>query len=379
VPRSGCGLRILMLVTEAHGGFGGIAQYNRDVIDVLSRQDCVEEIVVLPLVVSSYSFVAPSKVKYVQYDIKGSGGRLRFLAVAAAQVISLQRFDAIYCAHINLMPIAAFIRGVRRVPVVLAIYGIDAWQRSSVWFSGLAVSCSDLVISISQLTLDRFREWSAIDGIKTAIVPNAIRSEKYGVGAKRADLAARLGLTGGPVIMTFGRLSSAERYKGFDETLELLPQLRQAEPDLKYLIAGDGDDRPRLEAKAFDLGLANSVVFSGPVPEESKADYYRLADAYVMPSSGEGFGFVVIEAMACGIPVVVSATDGTREAVRGGELGFVVDPKDREALRKAVLEALCKPKCVPPGLAYFSFEKFTERLVVALTRIIKLPADDIAQ
>ena len=368
-----------MLVTEAHGGLGGIAQYNRDVIDVLSRLDYVDEIVVLPLVVSGYSFVAPSKVKYVHYDIKGSGGRLRFLAVAAAQVISLQRFDVIYCAHINLMPIAAFIRGLRRIPVVLAIYGIDAWQRSSVWFSGLAVRYSDLVISISQLTLDRFREWTAIDGVKTAIVPNAIRCEKYGVAAKRADLAERLGLTGGPVIMTFGRLSSAERYKGFDEILELLPQLRQSEPDLKYLIAGDGDDRPRLETKAFNLGLSNSVVFCGPVPEESKADYYRLADAYVMPSSGEGFGFVVIEAMACGIPVVASAADGTQEAVRGGELGSVVDPKDSEALKKAILEALRKPKCVPPGLSYFSFEKFTERMVVALTRVIKLPADDIAQ
>jgi glycosyltransferase involved in cell wall biosynthesis len=81
-----------------------------------------------------------------------------------------------------------------------------------------------------------------------------------------------------------------------------------------------------------------------------------------MPGRGEGFGFVFLEAMACGVPVVGSKLDGSREALRDGELGLLVDPDDSDALADAVLTALQQPKAVPPGLEYFSFPRFAERL-----------------
>ena len=77
----------------------------------------------------------------------------------------------------------------------------------------------------------------------------------------------------------------------------------------------------RLERKAASLGLKGNVVFAGRVSEAEKADHYRLADVFVMPGRQEGFGFVFLEAMACGIPVVASSVDGSREAVLNGELG----------------------------------------------------------
>ena len=77
-----------------------------------------------------------------------------------------------------------------------------------------------------------------------------------------------------------------------------------------------------------DLDLNSRVVFTGFIPESEKADHYRLADAYAMPSWGEGFGFVFLEAMACGVPVVASAIDGGKEAVLDGKLGFVVNRRD---------------------------------------------------
>jgi glycosyltransferase involved in cell wall biosynthesis len=99
------------------------------------------------------------------------------------------------------------------------------------------------------------------------------------------------------------------------------------------------------------------------VPEADKAAYYRLADAYVMPSRKEGFGFVFLEAMACGIPVIASRTDGSREAVRDGLLGALVDPDQPAELHQAIREALRKPRgVIPEGLAYFSFENFTRRV-----------------
>jgi glycosyltransferase involved in cell wall biosynthesis len=134
---------------------------------------------------------------------------------------------------------------------------------------------------------------------------------------------------------------------------------------------GDGDDRGRLQAKAEGLGVADRVVFAGFVPEAEKADHYRLADAYVMPSRGEGFGFVFLEAMACGIPVLGSKLDGSREALRGGKLGILVDPWDRDDLQRGIMETLQRPRGdIPPGLSHFSVENFTRRCHAAIRQII---------
>jgi glycosyltransferase involved in cell wall biosynthesis len=163
-------------------------------------------------------------------------------------------------------------------------------------------------------------------------------------------------------LITVGRIVASERYKGFDEIIELMPELIREITNLTYLIVGDGEDRERLERKAGALGLNGHVVFAGYVDEAEKADYYRLADAYVMPSRGEGFGFVLLEALACGIPVLGSKLDGTREALRDGALGILVDPGDRDELRRGILATLSAPRGnVPEGLAYFAYPEFENR------------------
>lgn len=367
--RSGDGKRILMLATDAHGGFGGIAQYNRDVLEALDSFTGVGEVVVVPRAADSRAVNAPAKVRY---DLAGTAGQLGFARRALVQAFMASRYDLIYCAHINLLPLAKLVASVQRAPLLLAIYGIDGWWRPSRPMVGRLASGADLVISISQTTLDRFLSWSTIDPGATAVLPNAIKLERFGLVEKNRELLRQLSIEGRKIIMTLGRMWSAERAKGFDEVIELMPRLREAEPDIAYIAAGDGDDRPRLEAKAKMLGVADRVIFAGRIPEAQKLDYYRLADAYVMPSRWEGLGFVVLEALACGTPVVASSADGTQEAVGRGEMGAVADPKDQTALLSAVVAALRKPKQIPAGLAYFSFENFSSRLHGALRRIIDI-------
>ena len=241
-------------------------------------------------------------------------------------------------------------------------YGIDAWQPTGSALTNVLARKARWVVSISATTAQKFRAWARPAAQQLLLLPNAIHAEKYGPGPKSPALLRRYGLEGGAVLMTLGRLDSAERYKGFDDVIELIPELIEAVPGLVYLIVGDGSDRARLQEKARVLGVADRVVFAGHVPEAEKADHYRLADAYVMPSRGEGFGFVLLEAMACGIPVVASTLDGSREAVRDGQLGIVTDPEHHEQLRGAILEALARPKgIVPAGLEHFSFGNFEAR------------------
>jgi phosphatidylinositol alpha-1,6-mannosyltransferase len=365
----GAGRRILMLATDAHGGFGGISQYNRDVLEALGSFDGVGEVVVLPRIVNDTGFDAPTKVRY---DLAGISGQWSFLWRSVVHAFMAGRYDLVYCAHINLMPMATAIAAVQRVPLLLAIYGIDGWWRPSRFVVARLANRADFVIAISQTTLDRFCSWSTIDRTATAVLPNAIKAEQFGLGEKNKELVQRLGIERKKIIMTLGRMWSNERAKGFDEVIEIMPRLRELEPDISYIAVGDGDDRMRLEAKARTLGVGDRVHFVGRVPEAQKQDYYRLADAYVMPSLWEGFGFVILEALACGLPVVASIADGTREAVRNGELGVVVDPKDSTALLSAIVEALRRPKQIPAGLAYFSFDNFAGRLHGALGRVIDI-------
>ena len=225
---------------------------------------------------------------------------------------------------------------------------------------------ADLILSVSELTLRPHallatRPPSAGGGSTQRGAAGAIWH-----GEKRPDLISRYALGGKRVIMTLGRMAADERAKGFDQVIELMPRLRTSCPDLVYLCAGDGDDRSRLEEKARDAGCADAVVFTGRIPEDRKPDYLRLADAFVMASHWEGFGIVVIEALACGVPVVGSTADATQEVLLYGELGPAVDPDDPDALLLAILGALASPHRVPERLSYYAFENFQARLRTAL-------------
>ena len=120
------------------------------------------------------------------------------------------------------------------------------------------------------------------------------------------------------------------------------------------------------------LGLERTVVFTGKVLESEKADHYRLADAYVMPSQGEGFGITLLEAMACGIPVLASTRDGTSEAIRKGELGILVDPLSLADVERGILRVLASSRDVPQGLEYFSKDNFVRKVQAFLDRIPRL-------
>ena len=350
-------MRLLVLTTDAFGGHGGIAKYNSDLLTALCSHPGVDEVVAIPRIVPGPVGRLPSKLRY---EVDGLGGKLRYARAVLRRLAKRGRFDAVICGHINLLPFAYAAARRHGVPLILFIYGIDAWKRHT-RVGGHLVSRCDMIVSISVTTLERFLSWSHVPASRCRVLPNAFDAGEFGVRPKPEALLTRYGLRGRRVLMTFGRMPGAERYKGFDEMLRLLTRLASQVPNVSYLLAGDGDDRPRLEALARSLGVADRVVFTGRIDEAEKADHYRLADVYVMPGRGEGFGFVLLEAMACGIPSIASKLDGSREAVRDGLIGAVVDPDDADAVIAAILAALEKPRHVPDGLDYFSFANFERR------------------
>ena len=151
--------------------------------------------------------------------------------------------------------------------------------------------------------------------------------------------------------MTTGRIDKGviDQRKGFDEILEILPNLRKSIPEVIYLIIGDGDDTDRLKTKAKELKVDDITIFIGYVDEESKSDYFRLADLYAMPGSSDifdtyPFRFVFLEALACGIPVVGSAVTDHKEKLDydSSNILIQVNPKDKDSIIKGIKSGLRK-------------------------------------
>jgi phosphatidyl-myo-inositol dimannoside synthase len=359
-------MRVLMLVTDAYGGHGGIAFYNRCLAEALAEMPDVTEVVIVPRVMRFAPSDVPNKIRFMA---DAAGSKRRF--VLAVTGLLGERFDLVICGHVNLLPVAVPFAKVKRTPVVLQVHGIEVWKpragRSDFW-----VRHVNAVWSVSEVTRDRMNVWAQLPPTKYRIIPNTIHLERFGLAPRRQELIERYKLQGRKVIMTLARLAGFERYKGIDEILEIMPRLLEQEPMLTYLIVGDGDDQDRLQKKATSLGVAQQVVFTGFVQEAQKADHLRLADVFALPGKGEGFGIVYLEAMACGVSVVGSQLDGSREALRCGELGELADPNDPDSIRTSILRALAKPPGVPEGLAYFAWQQFQPRVSAGVHALVRI-------
>ena len=348
---------ILALVSDAFGGHGGIATFNRSFLSAIAAMDNVTSVRVLPRLVERDE---PLPAKLVQEN-DAAGGKVGYLKTLL-RTLATESFDLVLCGHINLLPFARLAQVRCRCPLVLVVHGIDVQQAANRPGLRFLARRVDQLISVSGLTRDRFLEWAPLKHGSASILPNSVDLERFTPGAKSEALLDRYGLQGKQVLMTFGRLAGRDRHKGFDEVLEVLPELQKNHPDLVYLIVGDGPDRQRLQTKAQDLGVSAAVVFVGRIAEQEKVEHYRLADLYVMPSRGEGFGIVILEALACGIPVIGSRVDGTREALLDGRLGELVDPADSAELMDKIERCLQSVrKSCPEGLEVFSSEAFVQR------------------
>jgi len=167
-------------------------------------------------------------------------------------------------------------------------------------------------------------------------------------GADAVDLRARLGLPDGGTrwLVTVGRL---QQHKGMDTVIAALPAILARAPDVRYAVAGTGPDRERLEQLAHKLGLGDRVRFLGGVSDRELPALYNLASVYVGASRRaerlgvEGFGIALVEASACGRPVVAGNSGGIPDAVRDGETGFLVPPEEPAAFADAICRLLADP------------------------------------
>jgi glycosyltransferase involved in cell wall biosynthesis len=173
------------------------------------------------------------------------------------------------------------------------------------------------------------------------VVGNGVDSRRFQPMAKD-DARRTLGLAAGAkVLVTVGGL--VER-KGFHRVIACLPELCGRFPDLHYLAVGsagpEGDYSPNLRAQVAALGLEQRVRFLGALPPDEVRSAMSAADVMVLASSNEGWANVLLEAMACGVPVVATDVGGSAEVICRADLGTIVPFGDHAALLAAIQDAL---------------------------------------
>ena len=351
------GVRVLALVTEAFGGHGGIAQYNRDFLSALARCDRVGEVIVWPRRTATSVSTLPPGVRQLRPVKSKLGYSLSALWTAMTQ----QPIEFVFCGHLYMAPLAAGICRVLNVPLWLQVHGIEVFWHEPSALKRQSVQSARIVTTVSRHTRRRLLHWVGIDPARVKVLPNTVNPQ-FQPGPKPAYLLDRHAAGGKKVLLTVSRLDSRERYKGHDRVIRTLPRVLQQHPDTIYLIVGDGDDRPRLESLAVEWGVAKNVQFAGLVPPERLPDYFRLADVFVLPSTGEGFGIVFLEAMATGVRVIGGSQDGSRDALCDGALGTLVDPENSEELGSVILAALADPARTGDRTNRFKPDLFADHL-----------------
>lgn len=287
--------------------------------------------------------------------------------------------DLVIATHINFTQAAYWLKRFKGIPYWGVVHGVDAWNIERPALK-TALKHAEKIISVSNYTRDRLLKEQNLDPAKVLILPNTFDASQFQIGPKPQYLMNRYGLTSAnSIILTVARLDKKERYKGYDTIIQGLPAIRHQIPDVHYILVGQGSDRDRIEQLVTHLGLQDCVTFTGFIPDRELGDHYNLCDVFAMPSKGEGFGIVYLEALACGKPTLGANQDGAIDALAHGELGALVDPDNIEEIAQTIKQIL--QGNYPNPLLYqpealrqkvidrFGFERFQQTLADYLNEL----------
>lgn len=212
-------------------------------------------------------------------------------------------------------------------------------------FEMLCLIGNKKVIAISQSVKKSLQKFEFVSSKKIFVIPNAIDYKKFFNGHSFNPKPDKNQI----IIGTIGRL---EKQKGLIYLLKAMKLILQRFPDARLEVTGEGSLMNELKKECIKLNISNSVIFFGKFADV--IPFYKRMDIFVLPSVYEGFGIVLLEAMAAGVPIVATNVDGIKEVVINGECGLLVPPKNPEAIADAVTQIITNPtlkkKLIEAGL-----------------------------
>ena len=262
------------------------------------------------------------------------------------RLLSRRRFDVLLSQKWNVSGLACdYARHRQAIPHIQWFHGNEIYDHhlgKATWRRRLLESVANARMNVS---VSHFTESRMLDrlgrSIRSRVIYHGVDADRFQPSDNQDDLKWRLGFGGRYVLLTLARLVPR---KGQDQIIRALPSVIRKIPNVMYVIAGKGRYEKGLKSHAAALGVERYVHFAGFVSEQDKVQYYQMCDQYVMPcreipeqGSVEGYGLTLLEANACGKPVIAGDSGGCIEAVRNGMNGLVVDPMNLLELTEAIL------------------------------------------
>jgi len=294
---------------------------------------------------------------YLPGVLKGLDGRWLSRSVSGA----IRRMKAegqidIVDAHFAFPDGVGCVRVARRlgIPVFVTVRGVevDQLQRCSLRRQIVnALGAATGVVSVSHTLRDVLVN-AGVDRSAIRVIPNAVDREMFRPG-ERGDARLRLGLPpDGRLVVSVGNLVELKRH---DVLVEALARARQDVPDLTLAILGGGDAQrgysARLAELATRLGVGDAVKIVGRVPASRVADWLQASNLFALATSREGCCNAVLEALACGIPVVTTPAGDNAHFVRDGVNGRLVPIDDAESLARALVETVRRDTWDPRSIS----------------------------
>ena len=375
--REGPRLNVLVLATK-YFGVGGAEAYTRMLAEAVAANGNRADVLSL-LDGEAAVRAAPGRYLGDQGTRSTPLSQAQFVAQAVRYA---PRRDLIVCSHVALAPVGHMLRRLYRVPYFVIGYGIDVWgplgpRRQT------ALRRAARVVTLSRFTARQVASRHGVPDSKIAVVYPAVDPALLREAAAQPPRAHET-----VTLLTVARLAAQERYKGCDTVIAALPAVLAEAGPVNYVIAGDGDDLPRLRGLAAEKNVAASVTFAGRAQRAELPALYRGGDVFVMPSvaeerpggwTGEGFGIVYIEASAFGLPVIAGDGGGAPEAVQDGVTGYVVDGRDPGAVAAALIRLVRDPplrqRMGAAGRQWvdeqFTFDRFVSDVGAVLDEAVK--------
>lgn len=267
--------------------------------------------------------------------------------------------------HIGLLKLLPCFRA-RDAKVILFLHGIEAWRKQD-RVTSRVLRRVDLFLSNSDYTWQRFIQANPnFASAQHLTVHLGIESEM------KEDVP---GAGDPPAVLMTSRLLKSEGYKGHREMIQAWPEVLKRIPEAELWVCGDGDLKVDLERQMAEIGVGPKVRFFGRISEEEKVELLARSRCFALPSRGEGFGLVYLEAMRVGRPCLVSTEDAGYEVVNPPEAGLAVDVSCPEEITAAVCRLLepssgWEQMCLRARRRYaefFTAEHFQRRLNAALS------------
>lgn len=318
------------------------------------------------LIFSIYDEQKEVDEKYFPVSIfKGFGGKK--LPFIWQSLLYGRKSRSVILSHINLLPVGFLIKLVYpKTKLILIAHGIEVWGAFPL-FKKKMLNFVDLFLPVSEFTALKLQSIQNIGSDKISVINNCLDPflRKESDKKKEEALRRKYGYTrDNLVLLTLARLKFSEQYKGYDKVLQTIRNIKEQFPLIKYLIVGRYDDqeKARLEKIIEEEGIKDAVSFAGFVDEEELSSHFNISDLYIMPSVGEGFGIVFIEALFHGKPVIAGNQDGSVDALGRGAFGVLVNPNKGEEIEKAICDVLKNTSQYRPDeeklISFFGFKTY---------------------